>query len=116
MKLYISGKISLISAVAALVACIEQRQGFDLSNPILFWGIQILFAASIIIALCFTLSHWDMSYHIPKKRVLLSIVNIVCLYMIAWTNFRYSWLLILLCSMTEIYALRQRLQKPTKIF
>jgi len=111
MKLYISGKISLISAVATLVAWIERREGFDLSNPILFWGVQILFATSIIIAFCFTLRHWDMSYHISKKRVLLSIINIFCLYIIAWTNFKYSWLLILLCSITEIYALRQCLHE-----
>ena len=104
MKLYISGKISLISAVATLVAWIERREEFDLSNP-------ILFATSIIIALCFTLRHWDMSYHISKKRVLLSIVNIFCLYIIAWTNSKYSWLLILLCSITEIYALRQCLHE-----
>lgn len=64
MKLYISGKISLISDVATLVALIERKEDSDLSN--LFWGIQILFTISIIIALCFTLSHWDMGYHISK--------------------------------------------------
>lgn len=111
MKIYLSGKICLISMVATLVAWLQKSEGFDHLYPILFWGVQSLFAIIIIVTLVAVLNHWDKEYDVPKKRVILSVINILAFYLIAWTNSQYSWFLILVYGTTEIYSLRQYLQK-----
>ena len=93
--------------VATLLAWNQRMQGFDRSHSYLFWGAQILFAVGIIMALCYAWRHWETRYHISKKRLVLSIVNIFCLYVMAWIYSEYSWLLILLGSMTDMCSLRR---------
>lgn len=107
MKMYVSGKISLITTVAALVTWIQRTEGLHHSYPFLFWMNQVLFIIVIIGAICFAMIYWDKNYPIPKKRILLSIVIICLIYVMAWLDLKYSWMLILLLGTLETYSINQ---------
>lgn len=111
MKAYLSGKISRVAMVATLVAWIELTDGFFHSYPVLFWLVQMIFVFILVFKIVFTLIHWDNSYRLSRKRMLLSLLNILALYGIAWTCSEYSWFLILLCGTAEVYFLRKHLEK-----
>ena len=68
MKLYISGKISLISAVAALVACIERRQGFDLLKSHLILGYSNLVCSKYYHCFMFYVKSLGHELPYPKKE------------------------------------------------
>lgn len=110
MRAYLSGKISLLAGVATLVAWMELTDDFYRLYPVLFWGAQIIFALFIVLKIVFTLIHWDNSYHLSRKRMLGSVLNILALYGIAWSRSKYSWFLILLCGTAEVYFLRKHLE------
>lgn len=111
MSIYLSGKIALLSMVATLTAWIQLTGNFSSSYPALFWASQVLFMLAIGIAMIFTLTHWDNTYNLSRKRMLLSLINILVLYGIAWTCSKYSLILILLCGMVEVYFIRKHLCK-----
>ena len=110
MKVYLSGKLALISTVASLVAWIQRTGEFFSLYPILFWMGQGIFAIIIISTICFVLSHWDEKYQISKKRMVASVLNICVLYLIAWTNSKYAWFLILICGVSEMYFIQKYLK------
>lgn len=110
MKAYLSGKISLLAMVATLVAWIQLTGDFFHLYPVLFWLCQMIFVLILVLTIVFTLIRWDNSYHLSRKRMLLSLLNILALYGIAWTCSKYSWFLILLCGMVEVYFIRKHLE------
>lgn len=104
MKIYTTGTMSFIATVAALVAYEERMQAFHISNKAIFWCGQGIF---IIIMALFTIVHWEDKMYIKKSRFITSLIIICLLYAIAWTDSKYSGILIFICGVTETYFVRK---------
>lgn len=74
MKLYSVGTMGFIATVAAVVANIEISQKFNITNPYLFWGGQLIFALMFLVIALYILSHWDYKSPISKTRFLMSVL------------------------------------------
>lgn len=108
MKLYSIGILGFIATVISLVANLEINQQFNTTNPYLFWTGQIVFCMIFIGVLLYILFHWDNKSSFSKMRLSLSILISVLMYAIAYTGSKYSFILILLVGLTEIYFTRKR--------
>lgn len=108
MKVYITGNISFIATVAALVAHVQRMQDFNITNPGIFWGGQGIFIFVIMAMAIYVIKHWNNSMSIKKSRFAISVFIIFLEYAIAWIDSKYSWFFILLCGVSETYFIRRR--------
>lgn len=108
MKLYSTGMIALIATVAALIANIQRGQEFNHTNPYLFWGLQMIFLILFGLATLYTILHWEQVGELTKSRFFTSTIIFGFIYAMAYIDSRYSFLLILLCGVTEGFFTRKR--------
>ncbi|MBU5465843.1 hypothetical protein KQI49_03245 [Virgibacillus sp. MSJ-26] len=108
MKLYSTGMIALLASVAALVANLQRGEGFNHTNPYLFWGLQTIFIILFVLAILYTMLHWKQVGELTKNRFFTSIIICGFIYAIAYIDFRYSFLLIFVCGVAESYLTRKR--------
>ena len=108
MKLYSTGLIGFIATVASLVACTEMNQQFHNTYPQVYWGGQIVFCMLFLVTTGITLLHWESKMRVTKLRFALSVVICMCMYAIAYTGSKYSFILIFVIGITEVYLTRKR--------
>lgn len=108
MKLYSNGLIGGVATVASLVANVELTEKFNIAYPYIYWGGQAVFGLILISMIIHAWLHWEVKSHVSKKRLALSIVVYTCMYAIAYTDFKYSFVLILAIGITEVFLLRKR--------
>lgn len=108
MKLYSTGMIGLSTSVAPLVANIQRGQEFNHTNPYLFWGLQTIFIIFFVLATLHTLLHWKQVGELTKSRFFTSIIICGFIYAIAYIDYRYSFLLIVVCGVTESFLTKKR--------
>jgi hypothetical protein len=71
-------------------------QGYYLSEPVLFWAGTSAFLTCTIICIVYVATHWDMSYNIPKRCLVYTVIGIAISCAIAWINIEYAWIFIVL--------------------
>lgn len=108
MKLYSTGIIGFIASVASLVTCMEINQQFHDIYPQVYWVGQIVFCMLFLVTTGIALVHWESKTCVTKFRFVLSIVIYMCMYAIAYTGSKYSFMLIFVIGVTEIYLTRKR--------
>lgn len=108
MKFYSTGKIALIAPVAALVANIQMGQGFNHTNPYLFWGAQTIFIILFVSATLYTMLHWEQVGELTKSRFFTSIIICGFIYAMAYIGSSYSFLLIFVCGVAEGFLTRKQ--------
>lgn len=108
MKLYSTGLMGFIATVASLVACIEVNQEFNITHPNVYWVGQIVLCMLFFVMAIFTLLYWNSEASVTKMRFILSILVAGLMYAIAYTGSQYSFVLIVVIGVTEIYLTRKR--------
>lgn len=108
IKLYSIGTLGFIATVTSLVVNIQINEQFNITYPYLFWIGQIVLCIFFIGTLIYILFHWDNKLPFTKIRLSLSILISILMYAIAYTGSKYSFILILLVGLTEIYFTRKR--------
>lgn len=100
--------IALIATVAALVANIQRGQGFNHTNPYLYWGAQAIFIILFVSATLYTMLHWEQVGELTKSRFFNSIIICGFIYAMTYIDSRYSFLLIFVCGVAEGFFTRKR--------
>lgn len=108
MKLYSTGMIALIASVAALIGNIHRGEGFNHTNPYLFWGTQAIFIILFVLAALYTMLHWEQVGKLTKSRFFISIIICGFIYAMAYIDSRYALLLIFVCGVAEAFLTRKR--------
>ncbi len=108
MRLYSTGMIVIIAAVAALLANIQRGEGFNQTNPYLFWGAQMIFIILFVSATLYTMLHWEQVGELTKSRFFISIIICVFMYALAYIDSIYAFLLIFVCGVAEGFFTRKR--------
>lgn len=108
MKLYTTGILTFWSIVGALLANVHLRDGFQLDYPYLFWGGQGIIWLALIVMILYTVLHWNIQAGVSRLRFIVSLLEMVLFYVIAWIPSGFSWVFILICGVTEMYFIRKR--------
>lgn len=124
MKLYSNGVIGFVATVASLVARVELMENFNMDHPYIYWGGQTVLCLILLSMIIHTWLHWDVKAVVSKKRLALSIVIYMCMYAIAYVDSKYSFALIFVIGIAEVFLTRARFgilkmrnrQKETKKF
>ncbi len=103
MKAFKMGLIGLLACVTSLLANTHISQGFNVENPMIFWGGQIFMCTLIIVLLLHTVKNWDNTYSISKTILLRSICVWMFMYGIAYTEFKYSLVVIFIVGVLDSY-------------
>jgi hypothetical protein len=105
MSLYMSGFLTFFGCGSALAINMDLSGGGGISNPALFWSMSIVFWTCIIIGIVYVATHWDMSYNLPKRRLIYTVICIAMAHVIAWVPANSAWLLIFELSCIDGYML-----------
>ncbi|MCQ9209070.1 hypothetical protein [Granulicatella seriolae] len=108
MKLYSNGTLGFIATVTSLVANQEINGQFNTTNPYIFWIGQIVLCMIFMVVLFHILRHWDNESPFTKTRLSISIGVYGLMYAMAYTGFKYAFVLIFLVGVTEIYLTRKK--------
>ncbi len=107
MKLYSNGLIGCVATVASLVASVELRENFHVDHPYIYWGGQAILCLILLSMIIHALLYWDVKTVVSKKRLALSIVVYMCMYAIAYVDSKYSFVLIFVIGMVEVFLTRK---------
>ncbi len=115
MKVYKTGLIGVLACSVSLMANVHISQGFNVEYPTIFWGSQILMGILILVMLIRTLKNWDNTQDIPKTILLRSMCAWVSMYCIAYIESKYSFVLILIVGVVDVYFTRKRFGLVKKV-
>lgn len=108
MKLYSTGLMGFIATIAALVANVELYEKFNVTQPYVFWGGQIVLCVIFLAIGLYSFLHWDEKASVKKMRFALSVFICMCMYAIAYTGSKYAFMLILAIGVIEVFLTRKR--------
>lgn len=108
MKLYSNGLIGIVATVTSLVASIELTDGFNMDHPYIYWGGQAVLWLILLSMIVYTLIHWNGNAPVSRRRMVASIVVYLCMYAIAYTGSKDSFLLIFVIGIVEVFLTRKR--------
>jgi hypothetical protein len=100
-----SGFLTYLGCGSALAMNIDILGGSNISNPAMFWLLNTVFWTCIIIGIVYVATHWDISYNIPKRRLIYTVICISIAYVIAWFPVNYAQYLIFGLSCIDAYML-----------
>lgn len=108
MKAYKTGFIGILATATSLLANLEISQKFNVEYPIIFWGGQIFLCALLIVLLLYTLNHWDNGFGYSRWTLFRSVCVCFLMYCMAYTDAKYSFVLIFVVGIVESYITRKR--------
>lgn len=111
MKLYSNGVIGIVATVTSLVASIELTEGFNTDNPYVYWGGQAALWLLLLSMIVYSFMHWDDNAPVSRRRMVESIVVYLCMYAMAYVGSKYSFVLIFVIGIVEVFLTRKRFGK-----
>ena len=108
MKYYTTGVITTTVTAISLLTRLWLNQGFDLSNPWLFWGVQFLFIVYYIIRVTQTFINWKPVGKLTKSHLVCSMIVEFAIYALGFTHGKYGGLFIFLCGIMLAAITRYR--------
>jgi hypothetical protein len=100
-----TGFLTFFGFGSALAMNIDILGGCNISNPTVFWLLNTVFWTCIIIGIVYVATHWDMSYNLPRRRLIYTVICIAIVHIIAWFPVDYAWLLIFVLSFIDGYTI-----------
>lgn len=105
MQLYTSGLITIVLTAISLVTFNQRMQKFYNSFFIAFWIEQGIFFIIMLGLVFYTLKRWDS--HCSKKSFWISCFFMCILYIMAWTDFKLSGIIIFIVGLLVTYYSRK---------
>lgn len=108
MKQYTTGSIATTVGAMALVTRLWLSEGFNISNPQIFWGAQFLFILYYVIQVARTFINWEPVGNLTKVHLVRSIIAEIGIYALGFTQGKYGALFILILGIILAYVTRDR--------
>lgn len=106
--IYYTGLLGVLVIGLSLLTSIHIGESFGTEYPYLFFIGQAVFLLLIFSSVIKTWFNWQDYGKLTKTDFYLSLVAYICLYIIGWSGFQYSWLLIFVGGLIEIFVTRNR--------
>ncbi|MBU0278948.1 hypothetical protein [Gemella sp. zg-1178] len=107
--LYNTGILGFLFTVTSLLVVTEIRQKFNIEYPFIFFTSQIFILTILIFYSIYTLFQWNS---ISEKHSILfllqSFISYLLMYVIAYSGYKYSFILIFIVGIIDIYYTRKR--------